>query len=542
MFRAYIHIVFFSFSFLSFSQFNEKDILFSVNNEPVLAGEFIRVYNKNIDLVEDESQKDVDNYLQLYINYKLKLSDAYSRELHKNDNYRKELKKYTNQLESAFLTDKVTEEKLLLEAYERTKYEVNISHVLIRIDEDDNDTIDVYNNILNLRKLLLKNNIDSLIKNHHNGKDLIVENLGYFSAFKMIYKFENVAYNTKIGEVSMPFRTRFGYHILKVSDKRNSLGEINTAHIMVYKNKPGSKEKIYGLYDSIKKGSNFESLAIKYSEDKNTSFKGGRLDPFTSGQLNSIKFENMAFSLNKPNEVSTPVETKHGWHIIKLYSKNKLKSLGEMKSILLNKIKRSSRSSIISDSFYAMLLDKYNLSYENKDLKYFLSIINDSWEIPDTIEKDKILIKIHNKNYNFLDFATYLEKNKGSINSKNKEDIVFRMYTDFINKNVLETYKDNLEDENLEYKYILKEYKEGLLLFDLMQEKIWNVASSDSINVKEFYQSNKSKYSSFDNSRGEIISDYQDFLENNWINELKENNSVIINKKTLKRIKKSLRK
>ena len=542
MFRAYIHIVFFSFSLLSFSQFNEKDILFSVNNEPVLAGEFIRVYNKNIDLVEDESQKDVDNYLQLYINYKLKLSDAYSRELHKNDNYRKELKKYTNQLESAFLTDKVTEEKLLLEAYERTKYEVNISHVLIRIDEDDNDTIDVYNNILNLRKLLLKNNIDSLIKNHHNGKDLIVENLGYFSAFKMIYKFENVAYNTKIGEVSMPFRTRFGYHILKVSDKRNSLGEINVAHIMAYKNKSGSKEKIYGLYDSIRNGSNFESLAIKYSEDKNTSFKGGRLDPFASGQLNSIKFENMAFSLNKPNEVSTPVETKHGWHIIKLYSKNKLKSLGEMKSILLNKIKRSSRSSIISDSFYAMLLDKYNLSYENKDLKYFLSIINDSWEIPDTIEKDKILIKIHNKNYNFLDFATYLEKNKGSINSKNKEDIVFRMYTDFINKNVLETYKNNLENENLEYKYILKEYKEGLLLFDLMQEKIWNVASSDSINIKEFYQSNKSKYSSFDDSRGEIISDYQDFLENNWINELKENNSVIINKKTLKRIKKSLRK
>ena len=542
MFRAYIHIVFFSFSFLSFSQFNETDILFSVNDEPVLAGEFIRVYNKNIDLVEDESQKDVDNYLQLYINYKLKLSEAYFRELHKNDNYIKELKKYTSQLESAFLTDKVTQEKLLLEAYERTKYEVNISHVLIRMEEDDNDTIDVYNNILSLRKLLLRDNIDSLIKNHHNGKDLIVEDLGYFSAFKMIYKFENVAYNTKIGEVSMPFRTRFGYHILKVNDKRNSLGEINVGHIMAYKNKPGSKEKIYGLYDSIEKGSNFESLAIKYSEDRNTSFKGGRLDPFTSGQLNSIKFENMAFSLNTPNEVSPPLETKHGWHIIKLYSKNKLKPIAEMKSILLNKIKRSSRSSIISDSFYAMLLDKYNLNYDNKNLKYFLSIINDSWEIPDTIEENKILIKIQNKNYTFLDFATYIKENKKSVKLKNKENIMHIMYKDFINKNALEIYKDNLEHENLEYKYILKEYKEGLLLFDLMQEKIWNVASSDSINIKEFYQSNKSKYSSFDDSRGEIISDYQDFLENNWINELKENNTVIINKKTLKRIKKSLRK
>ena len=542
MFRAYIHIVFFSFSFLSFSQFNETDILFSVNDEPVLAGEFIRVYNKNIDLVEDESQKDVDNYLQLYINYKLKLSEAYFRELHKNDNYIKELKKYTSQLESAFLTDKVTQEKLLLEAYERTKYEVNISHVLIRMEEDDNDTIDVYNNILSLRKLLLRDHIDSIIKNHHNGKDLIVEDLGYFSVFKMIYKFENVAYNTKIGEVSMPFRTRFGYHILKVNDKRNSLGEINVGHIMAYKNKPGSKEKIYGLYDSIEKGSNFESLAIKYSEDRNTSFKGGRLDPFTSGQLNSIKFENMAFSLNTPNEVSPPLETKHGWHIIKLYSKNKLKPIAEMKSILLNKIKRSSRSSIISDSFYAMLLDKYNLNYDNKNLKYFLSIINDSWEMPDTIEENKILIKIHNKNYTFLDFATYIKENKKSVKLKNKENIMHIMYKDFINKNALEIYKDNLEHENLEYKYILKEYKEGLLLFDLMQEKIWNVASSDSINIKEFYQSNKSKYSSFDDSRGEIISDYQDFLENNWINELKENNTVIINKKTLKRIKKSLRK
>ncbi len=358
----------------------------------------------------------------------------------------------------------------------------------------------------------------------------------------MIYKFENVAYNTKIGEVSMPFRTRFGYHIIRVIDKRNSLGEVNVGHIMVYKNKPGSKEKIYNLYDSIRKGSNFESLAKKYSEDKNTSFKGGRLKPFSSGQLNSIEFENMAFSLNKPNEVSSPVETKLGWHIIKLYSKNKLKPIGDMKSILSNKIKRSSRSSIISDSFYAMLLDRYNLNYENKNLEYFIFIITDSWEIPDNIEEDNFLIKIHNKTYNYQDFVTYLKENKMSINTKSKEDIVFSLYKDFINNNLLEMYKYNLEDENLDYKYLLKEYKEGLLLFDLMQEKIWNVASNDSINIKEFYESNKSKYSSFDDDKGEIISDYQDFLENNWITELRANNSVTIDKKVLKRIKKSLRK
>ena len=541
MYRLYLFILF--FPFLSFSQLNEGDILFKINNQPVYAEEFVRVYNKNIELIKDESQKDIDNYLELYINYKLKLSDAYLRKLDEKDSYKSELNKYSRQLKSSFLTDKISEERLILEAYDRTKHELNVSHILIRIDEGNNDTINSYNKALNLRKNLLKDSIESVIKTYHNGKDIIIENLGYFSAFKMIYKFENVAYSTKVGEVSMPFRTRFGYHILKVNDKRVSLGEITVGHIMAYKNKPGAKERIYSLYDSIDKGSNFESLAKKYSEDKNTSFKGGRLNPFSSGQLNSIEFEDMAFSLNERNEISLPVETKLGWHIIKLYSKSKLKPIEDMKSVLSNKIKRSSRASIISDSFYQMLLDKYEINYDNKNLEYFESIINDeyfnnSWSIPDDLDEDKILITIRNQTYSFLDFATYIDDNQGK--TKTKENIISSLYIDFINNSILEMYKSNLENENKDYKYILKEYKEGLLLFDLMQEKIWNVASKDSIKMKEFYELNKSNYTSFDEDKGEIIGDYQDFLENNWIKKLRKDNLIVINKRILKRIKKLL--
>ena len=288
MYRKYLFILFLSLSIFAFSQVDNSKILFTVNDQPVFAEEFIRVYNKNIELIQDDSQKDINNYLQLYINYKLKLSEAYLRKLDEKETYKNELSKYAKQLQSSFLTDKETEEKLLLEAYERTKTEVDVSHILIRLEKDDNDTIDVYNKIQKLRTLLLNEDIDTLKKKYHNGKDVIIENLGYFSAFKMIYKFENVAYNTKVGEVSMPFRTNFGYHILKVNDKRESLGEVEVGHIMAYKNKQGAKEKIYGLYDSIRKGSNFESLARKYSEDKNTSFKGGRLKAFSSGQLNSV--------------------------------------------------------------------------------------------------------------------------------------------------------------------------------------------------------------------------------------------------------------
>ena len=543
MYRLYLFIL--VFPLITFSQINDQDILFEINNQPVYAEEFIRVYNKNIELIEDESQKDIDNYLELYINYKLKLSDAYLKKLDEKDTYKSELDKYSKQLKSSFLTDKITEEKLILEAYDRTKQEVNVSHILIRIDEGNNDTIKSYNKVLNLRASLLNNNIDSVINTYHNGKDIIIENLGYFSAFKMIYAFENVAYRTRVGEVSMPFRTQFGYHILKVNDKRTSLGEVTVGHIMVSKKKPGAKEKIYSLYDSIAKGSNFESLAKKYSDDKNTSFKGGRLNSFSSGQLNSIEFEDMAFSLNDKNEISSPVETKLGWHIIKLYSKSKLKPIEDMKSILSNKIKRSSRSSIISNSFYQMLLDKYEVNYDNKNLKYFESIINDeyfknSWLIPDDINENNNLITIGNRTYNFLDFATYISENQGKIKSKNKKNIVFSLYKDFINNSIVEIYKSNLENENKDFKYILKEYKEGLLLFDLMQEKIWNVASKDSIKMKKFYESNKSNYTSFEEDKGEIIGDYQDFLENNWLKKLRKDNVIVINKRILKRIKKIL--
>lgn len=543
MYRLYLFIV--VFPLITFSQINDQDILFEINNQPVYAEEFIRVYNKNIELINDESQKDIDNYLELYINYKLKLSDAYLKKIDEKDTYKSELDKYSKQLKSSFLTDKITEEKLILEAYGRTKQEVNVSHILIRIDEGNNDTIKSYNKVLNLRASLLNNNIDSVINTYHNGKDIIIENLGYFSAFKMIYAFENVAYRTRVGEVSMPFRTQFGYHILKVNDKRTSLGEVTVGHIMVSKKKPGAKEKIYSLYDSIAKGSNFESLAKKYSDDKNTSFKGGRLNSFSSGQLNSIEFEDMAFSLNDKNEISSPVETKLGWHIIKLYSKSKLKPIEDMKSILSNKIKRSSRSSIISNSFYQMLLDKYEVNYDNKNLKYFESIINDeyfknSWLIPDDINENNNLITIGNRTYNFLDFATYISENQGKIKSKNKKNIVFSLYKDFINNSIVEIYKSNLENENKDFKYILKEYKEGLLLFDLMQEKIWNVASKDSIKMKKFYESNKSNYTSFEEDKGEIIGDYQDFLENNWLKKLRKDNMIVINKRILKRIKKIL--
>ena len=546
--KNFILLIFFTTS-LCFTQNNSNDILFTIGDDSVNTKEFLRVYNKNLDLITDNSQKDIDNYLQLYIDYKLKVLEAYEKKYDKKESYISELNKYSTQLASNYLFDKNSQDSMLNEAYLRTKTEIKASHILIRIEEQDLDTLDIYNKLISYREDFKNYDLSYLIKKYHDGKNIFVEDLGYFSAFKMIYSFESKAYETKVGDISMPFRTRFGFHVLKVEDKRESLGEVNVGHIMLSKDNNNSQSKINSLYDSIIRGDNFESFAKKYSDDKNTSSVGGRLKPFTSGQLNSLQFEKAAFDLTEINEISKPIETKFGWHILKLYSKSKLSSFKEMESSLLKKVKNNSRSSVISNSFYKKLLNKYSINYDN-DLTYFTDQLNghnanNIWKIPSTINKKKILFKINDKTLNYLDFANYIVNtslSNGSIYSS-----VTDLYKDFINQSVMNYYKSNLLSENTEYRYIYNEYKEGLMLFDLMQNEVWNKAKEDTIGLKTYFKNNKSLFKIANNANplyedisGEVISKYQIIFENNWITSLRQKKAIFIDKKVLKKIKKTI--
>ena len=546
-----IFLLIFLIPFVCFTQINSSDILFTIEDDAVTTKEFLRVYNKNLDLITDNSQKDIDNYLQLYIDYKLKVLEAYEKEYDKKESYISELNKYSAQLASNYLYDKKSQDSLVNEAYLRTKTEIKASHILIRVDAQDLDTLEVYNKLISCREDFQMHNLAYLIKKYHDGKNIFVEDLGYFSAFKMIYSFESKAYEAKIGDVSMPFRTRFGYHILKVEDKRESLGEVTVGHIMLSKKNKDSPSKINSLYDSIIGGANFESFAKKYSDDKSTSNVGGRLKPFTSGQLNSLPFEKAAFDLEDINQISKPLETKFGWHILKLYSKSQLSSFKEMESSLINKVKNNSRSSVISNSFYKKLLNKYNLDYEN-DLTYFVDQLNghndkNIWKIPPTINKQKTLIKINDTELSYLDFANYIVNTY--LNNGTNYRLVKDLYENFINKSVMDYYKSNLLTENAEYRYIYNEYKEGLMLFDLMQNEVWNKAKEDTIGLKSYFKNNKSLFKITNNVNplyedisAEVISKYQITFENNWIKTLRKKNAIFIDKKVIKKIKKTLKK
>ncbi|MFM7896856.1 MAG: peptidylprolyl isomerase, partial [Flavobacterium sp.] len=290
-----------------------KEVLFTIDNHPYYTDEFIRVYNKNLDLVKDDSQKDLDKYLDLFLGYKLKVEKANKIGLQNGTSYQNELKSYRNQLSKNYVNDSKVTNELVHEAYDRMQQEVRASHILILVDEgaSPQDTLKAYNKILDIKKRLDAGEDFVTVAKQTSEDPSVKENngdLGYFSAFRMVYPFENAAYKTKVGQVSKPFRTRFGYHIIKVVDKRVNRGEVTVAHIMVLKQTDATQQEkakttIDDIYKKIQQGENFESLAQQFSEDKSSAPKGGVLQRFGSGQLSSEEFENVAFELKEKNQI-----------------------------------------------------------------------------------------------------------------------------------------------------------------------------------------------------------------------------------------------
>ena len=485
----------------------DKDVLFTVSNEPVYASEFLRVYNKNLDLVQDESQKEVDEYLKLFINYKLKLQEARRLELHEKPSYKRELSNYKKQLAKNYLSDSKVTDELVKEAYARLSYELNANHILIKLDENANpqDTLVAYNKIIKLRDRALKEGFENVRAEVHNGQTVYGEKLGYFGGFKMVYKFESVAFNTNVGDVSKPFRTRFGYHIVNVLDKRKSRGEITVAHIMVIENKNDSlaekpEVRIQDIYKKLKQGEAFESLAKQFSDDKNSAPKGGILQAFSGGQIRAKEFEDVAFSLKHVGDVSEPFKTDFGWHIIKLHIKKPVPGFEVMKPELVEKVKRDSRSKLIDEALTNKLKTKYSIGAKYPNLDYFVSILNDdyfkrTWKLPVDFKGNQPLVKIGNEQFTYNDFGVYLTNSQRIATKKESlEVLVTKKYDSFLNESLVKYQEENLEFENEDFAHILAEYRDGLLLFDLMETTIWNTAKSDSTAIEQFYENNKANY------------------------------------------------
>ncbi|WP_440880701.1 peptidylprolyl isomerase [Tenacibaculum sp. C7A-26P2] len=508
--------------------------LFRIDDTSVSVSEFKRVYEKNLGLVVDDDSKKIDNYLDLYINYKLKVKEAYDLNLDTLKSYRIELENYKNQLIAPYLQDNSTIKRLVEEAYFRTVNEIKVSHLLIKVSEKGipEDTIKAYNKALNARNRVLKGEtFEEVALDVSEDPSVKVNkgNLGYFTAFKMVYNFEKNAYNTKVGEVSQPFRTKFGYHIVKVDNLRKSRGEFEVAHILIRDQSSFGKVRIDSIYQKLKKGLQFHNLAKQYSEDTGTKNIGGKLPRFGSGVMVE-EFENEVYNIKKINGISSPFKTRFGWHIVKLLKKIPVPDFESIKKKIELRVKRGERSKLSGEVMMKKLKNKYHVQINDtfyNDLKVS--------SIPDVLsfEKNKTILTINKSKVKLDKFQDFLKLRNGH-NLK-------LLFQRFIDEELIEYFKKDLINIEPEVRNTYSEYKEGLLLFELMQKKIWEKSSKDSIGLKKFYFSKLATYKSqsLEEIKGKVISDYQKTLEEKWISELRKKSKIIIRDKELKKLKKT---
>jgi len=491
----------------------KKRVLFTIDDSPYYTDEFVRVYNKNLDLVKDEEQKDIDNYLDLYLGYKLKVKKAYSLGLDKELKYQNELSDYRKQLVKNYISDTEITYELVREAYDRSLKEIRASHILVALDPSASpeDTLQAYRRIQAIRQHVIKGESFERLAEENSDDPSAIESrgdLGYFSVFKMVYPFESAAYKTKIGEISEIVRTRFGYHIVKVNDIRDNRGQITVAHIMIGKTKDDDRSrrdalsKIGTIHRKLEQGESFEALARQFSEDKNTAEQGGNLGTITSGQLNSLIFEDAAFSIENVGEYTKPIETEFGWHIIKLIEKYPQKPFEEAEKDIRLKLQTNERAKVVDQIMVSRLKKKYKPKIDYTLLRSVVDLVvtesyyAENFTIPqNTTEFNKTSIAIGKKKIAATEFLTFIKNEQDRKQRVQPLELLKgQLVTDFVSFSLTEHHDQNLENEFPEFKYIMDEYREGLLLFDLMEKEIWEKAQNDTLALEKFYHQNPGKY------------------------------------------------
>lgn len=518
---------------------NDHKTLVVINDEKISVSDFKRVYEKNLDAIDTNESKDVSKNLDLFINYKLKVAEAYDLKLDTLPSYINEIENYKNQLSAPYLKDTSFIAPLLKDIYFRTKNRIKVKHILLRlpVTATPKDTLATYNKILALRDTILKGKSFEEVAVAYS-EDLSAQddketgrignkgNLGFFDAFKMVAPFEDAAYQTKVGEISLPFRTNFGYHILKVDAIKPSKGEVEAAHILIRDTTNVGKRKIDTIYNLLVNKEPFSNLVSKYSEDPGSKVNGGSLGKFSEGRMVKA-FNDQVFNLQNEGDFSKPFKTRFGWHIVKLTKKYPIRTFEEMESELRNKVKRSARM-LLSEKAVLDKLKKMYVITESESAKKILNKKNIRDLKRDSLQQT--LFTIQNKEVLQYLFVDYIK------NRRHKP--IFVLYEEFLNKEILNYYKENLALSEPDYANTLKEYQDGLLLFELMQQKIWNKSAEDNNGLEKYYNDNKKKYlhKELDEIKGKVMNDYQEFLEQEWVAELRKKNVVQIQKRQLKKL------
>jgi peptidyl-prolyl cis-trans isomerase SurA len=503
---------------------NKKDpaLLVFPGKDTVHKSDFEYVYQKNNggwEAVKSHSQEQLKEYLALYINFKRKVLEAQAEGLQNSDAFKNEFEGYRKQLAQPYLVDKNSQEELVHEAYDRGKEIIGASHILIACGPDatPEDTMKAFKKISAIRDSIVNNGKDfSEMAGRHSTDPSARSNkgdLGYFSVFDMVYPFESGAYKTKVGEVSKPVRSSFGYHLIKVYDRVPNTGKKTAAHIIIRvgaqytaKTEEQAKAMINEIEQKLKAGADWNELCEKYSDDPNTAKKGGAL-----GQGRLIpEMETYKRKLGA-NEFSEPFTTSFGHHILKVTEVEPVKSFDESAPELKSRIARDARSTLSRERLISRVKKEYNFQMQNDGVAKFVKAIDDQgaaalytkgfWKPVDSLFKDLYNVPLYTMGdgnqkktgtiRNYIDW--YINAHKGFEGASTKQ-VTDKLMPMFVEQEVLNYEELQLPKKYREYRELLKEYRDGILLFTLTEDKVWRKAVEDTTGLKQFYADNKSKF------------------------------------------------
>lgn len=482
--------------------------LFTYGSHAVDKDEFLRVYQKNNNQQNlDYSEKSLNEYLNLYSLFRMKVQEAEDMGMDTTQAVLSELNNYRDQLAKTYLIDKDVTRKLVDEAYERMKKDLHVAHILIAV-RPNQDSLPAKAKADSLYNLLVQNKADfaTLARQFSDDKSTADKggDVGYITALQVVYPFENAAYNTPVGQVSGPFRTQFGYHILKVEGSRPDIGRVQVAQILIaspeYKGEAGkqeAKKKLAEVEARLKAGAGFEDLVASYSDDHFSKNNKGILEPFGVGKM-TPEYEQAAFALKNPGDISAPVTTEYGYHILKLIKKIPLQPLDSIRDEITRKVENDSRAAIAKDAYLEKVKKEYHFKEYPENVKAMLDVVTK--DTAKAFKADKFsslthtLFEIGDKKYTQIGFLRYAESlTRGNLIGR-RGSVLEDLYGMYKNKSLQDMQQEDLERSNPEFRNLIAEYKNGIMLFDLMDKKVWSKATTDTLGLNKYYEAHKSEY------------------------------------------------
>ena len=498
---------------------DSSSVLLTVGDEKVDAEEFWSIYKKNSNINLQGEKTSLKEYLELYINFKLKVKEAKDAKMDTATPFLKELEGYRQQLAKPYLVIEKVNDETVRQLYDRMLINVRASHILFRLAENASpaDTLAVFQKAFQTRQAILDGTYsfaDAAVKfsedpsardtNMENGRPMRKGNhgdLGYFGVFDMVFPFEEAVFNLQKGEISMPVRTRFGYHLIFLTDKIPAIGQVRAAHIFI-KNSSSSeadsaKMWIDTLYAQIQNGKTFEEIVRQHSDDKGSSKKGGELPWFGANRM--VPEFIAAISKMKVGDISAPVKTSFGWHIIKFLDQKPVEDFEKVKEEIKEKLKRDVRSHKGELAKIAQIKNQEHFLEFPENLHEAFSAVNanfysSKFVIESLSNYTKPIFSIHDREYSQYDFLMHLDKQKESVMPDNFPVFLEKRYQEYVNQNCLNYEEEHLEEKYSEFRLIMNEYREGILLFDLMDKKVWSAASKDTLGLEQFFAKNQNKY------------------------------------------------